>query len=257
MDEIKLPTYSEYVADLEDVFDKIQHEIAITGPRVDAKLLSNPNDDIYIIARDTLKRTLSNILVLRGIKISEHTCVAYRLILRATTADLIEAVYLLTLDNNERDEELKRRNVGALQTLNIFAKEKKSFYDSIDSNGDSGIDLSGIRKKYAEFINANTDDFITRKEAGSKIDTASMVKKLTSNGIWTNHYEQLYTNYRLLSLTEHYTPLFRKFSYNDEYDIIMYAQYVKWILIGTEILCKVIDEWLTTGKFERPKENGK
>jgi hypothetical protein len=252
MEENINPTYSESLAELLSTFGVIQQEIAFIGPQVDSKLSSNKDDDIYIIARDTLKRILSNILVLKGIKISENTCVAYRLILRATTADIIEAIYLLTLDETDRKEELKRRNLFALQTVRNFSNEKKEFYDSIDANGDSKIDVSGLLKKYPEFLNAEMSDFLSTKEVGKKMSTADMAKHLTLNSIWSKHYEQLYTNYRLLSLTEHYTPLFRRFSYNDEHDILIYIHFVKWILIGVEVLCKVINEWLTTGRFERP-----
>lgn len=123
--------YGDFVNELENRYDSIISSVAPIGQQLTNRIQTSPEDKLLIIAHDTLKRLVCNIRVLKGIKISDDTCVAYRLILRATTADLIECFYLLAVSEEKRDQEIWKRNLEGVRTLEIYASEKKKFIPEV------------------------------------------------------------------------------------------------------------------------------
>lgn len=117
----------EIISKIESHYHDTFNLIAKIGNKIDEKLRLTPNDNKLIIGRDILKRIQTNINVLLNIKISEHTVVAYRLILRAMFADIVEAIYLVASAEKELEEELWKRNLEAARTFEIWVKEKKEF----------------------------------------------------------------------------------------------------------------------------------
>ena len=238
--------YGDFVKELESRFDSIISSVAPIGQELTNRLQSSTDDKLIIIAHDTLKRLVCNIRVLKGIKISDDTCVAYRLILRATTADLIESFYLLALPEDERNEEIWKRNLESVRTLEIYATEKKKFFDKINPGSVTDIDISALHNKFSEYVDPITNEFFSKKKY-RKISTGDMISSLMKDKSCAPEFEQLYTNYRLLSLTEHYTTVARNHSYNLPFDHFITIDVVRWIALISDVISRAIKEYLDTG----------
>lgn len=238
--------YDDFVNELENRYDSIITSVAPIGQQLSNRLHTSPDDKLLLIAHDTLKRLVCNIRVLKGIKISDDTCVAYRLILRATTADLIECFYLLALPKDKRNQEIWKRNLEGVRTLEIYATEKKKFFDKINPGSVSDIDLSKLHQNYSEYIDPDTNEFFSKKQF-KKISTSDMIPALIKDKSCAPEFEQLYTNYRLLSLTEHYTTVARNHSYNLPFDHFLTIDVVRWIALVSNVISRAIKEYLDTG----------
>lgn len=238
--------YGEFVRELESRFDSIITAVAPIGQQLTNRIRTSPEDKLLIITHDTLKRLVCNIRVLKGIKISDDTCVAYRLILRATTADLIECFYLLAVSEEKRDQEIWKRNLEAVRTLEIYASEKIKFFEKIHPGSVDNIDISELRKKYHEYIDPETNEFYPKKKF-KKLNTGDMIPTLIKDKSCAPEFEQLYINYRLLSLTEHFTTVARNQSYNLPFDHYLTIDIVRWIALVSDVICRAIKEYLETG----------
>ena len=231
---------------LDELYASIDSGVAPIGQQLSERLQSSPEDKLIIIAHDTLKRLVCNIRVLKGIEFNDDTCVAYKLILRATTSDLIECFYLLALSKNKRDQEIWKRNLEAVRTLEIYASEKKIFFDKIFSGSVSDIDISKLHNIYSEYVDPDTNEFFSRKKF-RKINIGDMIPTLTKAKFCDAEFEQLYTNYRLLSLTEHYSIVARNHSYILPFDDCIIMDVVRWIVLISDVICRTIKEYLETG----------
>jgi len=238
--------YGEFVNELESRYDFIISSVAPIGQELSNRLQTSSDDKLIIIAHDTLKRLVCNIRVLKGIKISDDTCVAYRLILRATTADLIECFYLFAVPEDKRNQEIWRRNLEGVRTLEIYASEKKKFFDKINPGSVSDIDITDLHKKYCEYVDPSTNEFYSKNKF-RKISTCSMIPSLMRDKSCAPEFEQLSINYRLLSLTEHYTTVARNQSYNLPFDHYLTIDVVRWIALISDVICRAIKEYLDTG----------
>ncbi len=183
--------YGEFVKELESRYDSIISSVAPIGQELTNRLHTSTDDKLIIIAHDTLKRLVCNIRVLKGIKISDDTCVAYRLILRATTADLIECFYLIALPEDKRNQEIWKRNLEGVRTLEIYASEKKKFFDKFAPESVSNVDISELHKKYSEYVDPNTNEFFPKKKF-PKISTGDMIPTLMKDKSCAPEFEQLY-----------------------------------------------------------------
>lgn len=240
--------YGEFVTELENRYDSIITAVSPIGQLLTNRLHTSPDDKLIIIAHDTLKRLVCNIRVLKGIKISDDTCVAYRLILRATTADLIECLYLLAIPEDKRNDEIWKRNLEGVRTLEIYASEKKKFFDKINPGSVTDVDISELHKKYSEYVDPSTNEFFSKKQF-KKISTGDMIPTLIKDKSCAPEFEQLYTNYRLLSLTEHYTTVVRNHSYNLPFDHFITIDVVRWIALISDVIIRAIKEYLDTGNI--------
>lgn len=231
--------YGDFVNELESRYDSILASVAPIGQELTNRIQTSPKDKLLIIAHDTLKRLVCNIRVLKGIKISDYTCVAYRLILRATTADLIECFYLLAVSEEKREHEIWKRNLEGVRTMEIYASEKKKFFEKIHTGSVDNIDISELRKKYQEYVDPETNEFYSKKKY-KKLNTGDMIPTLIKDKSCDPEFEQLYINYRLLSLTEHFSTVARNQSYSLPSDHYLTIDIVRWIALISDFICRAI-----------------
>ena len=169
------------------------------GEKLDALIVNNPHEDYIVISYDLLKRIKGNLEILRAIPVDENSVVAVRLITRSIFADLIEGIFLLTRESN--DEQTKALNILDYQyvkSMRDFLKSRNELYnfDRI-SKGEKEIHeneyLAEFDEKYKEF----------RKTGNITISCmAQEIGKL--NHIELSVLKYLYTEYRILSQSEHY-----------------------------------------------------
>lgn len=249
--------YNDFIQEAKTHYRTILESTTSIGFEVMRRLELSPEDKILIIAHDTLKRLVGNIRVLYGMNINDDTCVAYRLILRATTADLIECLYLLAVSEEERDKEIWKRNLECVRTLKIYFTEKKDFFEKLYPNSLSDKNLSNLYDKYPEYYDSEKNDFYPKKGENQKTNTCGMIKNLIAKKICTSKFQQLTTNYRLLSLTEHYSIVGRKYSYSIPFDYYLTIDVIRWIKLITDSIVSTITEYLDTGKIVVEKVDSK
>ena len=241
----------EIISKIEKHYHHTFNLIAPVGGKIDRKLHLTPDNKKLIIGRDTLKRIQTNINVLINIKISELTVVAYRLILRAIFADLVEAIYLVASSEKELEKELWKRNLEAVRTFELWAKERDEYYKKANKQKESTIDINKMYSFFSDYISPDSPTEFCSKRKNTKLDTASMAECLKKHQIELFYYvHQLYIHYRLLSLTEHYSPVFRRNSYLKPEDYLMFEDFSEWIFLGCKILTELLTELVETGKIE-------
>lgn len=241
----------EIIVKLESNYQLSVSIISEIGTRVDDRLKKDAKNDKLIIGRDTLKRIQSNIKVLEAIKISHSTVVAYRLILRSIFADLVEAIYLLASSDTNLKTELWKRNLEAVRTFELWTKEKVEYYSKVDPQPQPCIDLNRMYPFFSEFVKPDSPTEFCSKNKNKKLDTASMAEKLKKHPFEPlNYVNQLYLNYRFLSLTEHYTPVFRRHSYLLPVDYSMFLDFSGWVFIEIKLLSDMLAELLDTGTIK-------
>lgn len=213
------------------------------GEKLDALIVNNPHEDYIVISYDLLKRIKGNLEILRAIPVDENSVVAVRLITRSIFADLIEGIFLLTRESN--DEQTKALNILDYQyvkSMRDFLKSRNELYnfDRI-SKGEKEIHeneyLAEFDEKYKEF----------RKTGNiTKSCMAQEIGKL--NHIELSVLKYLYTEYRILSQSEHYCRENRKFSYCFENDMFI-SQHAKVINHTIKIFIQIILVWIEHKEF--------
>lgn len=247
----------EIIVKLESNYQLTINLISEIGIKVDERLKHNRENDKLIIGRDTLKRVQTNIQVLGTIKISHTTVVSYRLILRSIFADLVEAIYLLASSDTNLKAELWKRNLEAVRTFELWTKEKVEYYSKVDPQPQPCIDLNRMYPFFSEFVKPDSPTEFCSRKINKKLDTASMAEKLKKHPFEPlNYINQLYLNYRFLSLTEHYTPVFRRHSYLLPVDYSMFLDFSGWIFIGIKLLSDMLTELLDTGTIKFVLDDG-
>ncbi len=242
-------TDTEFYKELYSYYTDISNYIIPIGQKLDTKFGSDVSG-VFQISRDILKRINGNLISLGKLgAIDEYTCVAHKLIIRAIHSDIILGVYLLTCSEEERIEELRKQNTEALKSIESWATSRKGFYDSLPTNQETAVDFDSFYKNYSEFVDPATGKIYTGKGTkGTSIKQLS--DKLTNSKVLViQKFNQLNTNYKLLSLTEHYHPITRRHSYNLEVDKFIYLDFAKWMKLSINILTQIIDEWIETGTF--------
>lgn len=176
------------------------------------------------------------------IKFNDTSCVSYRLILRATIGDIIEGLFYMNTDDSIRETEMRKQDLEFLRYLENYAKDTYRFFNNLNPKSLKGIEVTQHKQTFSQYVDPLTGKFfvITRKDP--KLGLASMMDQLVKNKIVSQEYRQLYSSYRLLSFTEHYTILGRRYSYNEEMSIVLIVDSVRWLMIGVEALCSSIKE---------------
>lgn len=234
--------------ELEKICKYILDTIVPTGKELQKNINAGATDKIIVYTHDILNRLYKNIRVLKKLEINNNDIIAYRLVLRASTADAVECIYIMALGANDRDNEIWRRELECVHTLKEWAEQTKDFYDNHNLGN---IDLSLLKNKFKKFIDPQTNEFYKKKE-NKKMATASMLDSLVKKKICHKDMKQLYANYRLLSLTEHYSPLGRDFSFMGELDHTIILEIVKWLGLASTLICQGIDEYQRTGTITFP-----
>lgn len=250
--------FEDFLEEIDRLFKSMCYIINPLGQELATQLnnttISDSTSKVYEIAYDILKRIRNNMTLLQFIKINETSCVAYRLLLRSITADLIETLYILTLPNEERETELWKRGLEYVVHLNLYGNSKYEFFESRNPGSMKNIDLNDLKKIYPEFVDSATGNFYPISGKNRKMSTANMLEHLAKRGIFSKEYQQLYSNYKLLSFTEHYSHYGRRYSgwYEQDYKVILDS--IRWMFIGVETLGKIVREWLDTGNFDSSSE---
>lgn len=237
-----MKTFQEYIEEIEQHYNKIQSNIRSLVPPLQQILEGNPDDRIFIYSFDILKRIISNIKILKHIKFNDISCVSYRLILRATIGDIIEGLFYLNTDGSNRENELRKQDLEFLRYLENYTKDTYRFFNNRDPKSMKGIDLEKLKQNFSQYVDPQTGQFYVVTRDNQKLGLASMMDRLIKQKIVSKEYKQLYSCYRLLSFTEHYTVLGRRYSYNEEMSIVLIVDSVRWLLIGAEALCLSVKE---------------
>lgn len=237
-----MKTFQEYIEEIEQHYNKIQSNIRSLVPPLQQILEGNPDDRIFIYSFDILKRIISNIKILKHIKFNDISCVSYRLILRATIGDIIEGLFYLNTDGSIRENELRKQDLEFLRYLENYTKDTYRFFNNRYPKSMKGIDLEKLKQNFSQYVDPQTGQFYVVTRDNQKLGLASMMDRLIKQKIVSKEYKQLYSCYRLLSFTEHYTVLGRRYSYNEEMSIVLIVDSVRWLLIGAEALCLSVKE---------------
>lgn len=237
-----MKTFQEYIEEIEQHYNKIQSNIRSLVPPLQQILEGNPDDRIFIYSFDILKRIISNIKILKHIKFNDISCVSYRLILRATIGDIIEGLFYLNTDGSIRENELRKQDLEFLRYLENYTKDTYRFFNNRDPKSMKGINLEKLKQNFSQYVDPQTGQFYVVTRDNQKLGLASMMDRLIKQKIVSKEYKQLYSCYRLLSFTEHYTVLGRRYSYNEEMSIVLIVDSVRWLLIGAEALCLSVKE---------------
>lgn len=237
-----MKTFQEYIEEIEQHYNKIQSNIRNLVPPLQQILEGNPDDRIFIYSFDILKRIISNIKILKHIKFNDISCVSYRLILRATIGDIIEGLFYLNTDGSIRENELRKQDLEFLRYLENYTKDTYRFFNNRDPKSMKGVDLEKLKQNFSQYVDPQTGQFYVVTRDNQKLGLASMMDRLIKQKIVSKEYKQLYSCYRLLSFTEHYTVLGRRYSYNEEMSIVLIVDSVRWLLIGAEALCLSVKE---------------
>ena len=215
------------------------------------------DEDVVLYIQDITHRIISNIIFVKDLKPTEGNCVPYRIILRSIISDIVEGCYTLSYvfphrnekDYNLHNDHIWRLNLNALCTKRKYIEEQIRFFQNLGKD----IDVPDISKLYKDnplYVNPQTTSFF-KKDDYKPLAMANMFERLRVEDIFSIHYETIYSQYRLLSLTEHYAPITREYSHQFENDDIIYCHVAKAILFGCDPLSRIIDEWLTIGTFDK------
>lgn len=241
-----MKTFQEYIDEIEQHYNKVQDNILSLVPTLQEILEGNPNDRIFIYSFDILKRIISNLKILKHIKFNDISCVSYRLVLRATIGDIIEGLFYLNTDGSIRENEMRKQDLEFIRYLENYTKDTYRFFNNRDPKSMNGIDLEKLKQNFSQYVDPQTGKFFRVTRDDPKLGMASMMDQLIQKKIVSKEYKQLYSSYRLLSFTEHYTILGRRFSCNEEMSILLIVDSVRWLLIGADALCSSIKELAKT-----------
>lgn len=237
-----MKTFQEYIEEVEGYYKDIKQLIIDLVPTLQEKLDKNPNDRILVYSFDILKRIISNIKILEYIKFNDTSCVSYRLILRATIGDIIESLFYMNTDDSIREAEMRKQDLEFLRYLENYAKDTYRFFNNLNPKSLKGIEVTQLKHTFSQYVDPLTGKFFVVTREDPKLGLASMMDQLIKNKIVSQEYRQLYSSYRLLSFTEHYTILGRRYSYNEEMSIVLIVDSIRWLMIGAEALCSSIKE---------------
>lgn len=237
-----MKTFPEYIEEIEGIYKDIQQQIIVLVPSLQDKLDINPNNRTLVYSFDILKRIISNIKILEHIKFNDTSCVSYRVILRATIGDIIEGLFYLNSDDNIRESEMRKQDLEFLRYLENYAKDTYRFFHNLNPKSLKGLEVAQLQQTFSQYVNPQTGKFFVVRREDPKLSLASMMDQLINKKIVSKEYRQLYSSYRLLSFTEHYTILGRRYSYNEEMSIVLIVDSVRWLLIGAEALCSSVKE---------------
>ena len=154
------------------------------------------------VSYDILKRIKGNLEVLSVLPFEENSAVSIKLILRSIFSDLISGLYLLSRSDEELNIALFRLDYEHFLSMKKWAKS----HDNLISN------LNLVHQ-----LNTSYKDFIG-KEKPEKLSISKMASELNKLNGSISELSNLYSDYRFLSQTEHYSHKGARFSYIQQYD---------------------------------------
>lgn len=154
------------------------------------------------VAYDILKRIKGNLEVLSVLRLDENSAVSIKLIIRSIFSDLISGLYLLSRSNEELNKALFRLDYEHFLSIKKWAE----CHDNLTSS----LNL-------AQQLNTTYNDFINTKSP-QKLHISRMAEELKELNGSISELNNLYSEYRLLSQTEHYSHKGARFSYLQTHD---------------------------------------
>lgn len=154
------------------------------------------------VSYDILKRIKGNLEVLSVLPFEENSAVSIKLILRSIFSDLISGIYLLSRSDEELNIALFRLDYEHFLSMKKWAKN----HDNL--NGSQNL-VQQLNTTYKDFIG---------KEKPEKLSISRIASELNKLNGSINELSNLYSEYRFLSQTEHYSHKGGRFSYIQQYD---------------------------------------
>lgn len=154
------------------------------------------------VSYDILKRIKGNLEVLSILPFEEISAVSIKLILRSIFSDLISGLYLLSRGDEELNIALFRLDYEHFLSMKKWAK----CHDNLISS-----------QSLVQQLNIAYKDFIGKSKP-EKLSISSMANELNKLNGGISELSNLYSEYRLLSQTEHYSHKGARFSYIQIYD---------------------------------------
>ena len=154
------------------------------------------------VSYDILKRIKGNLEVLSILPFEEISAVSIKLILRSIFSDLISGLYLLSCGDEELNIALFRLDYEHFLSMKEWAK----CHDNLISS-----------QNLVQQLNTTYKDFIVKSKL-KKLSISSMASELNKLNGSISELSNLYSEYRLLSQTEHYSHKGARFSYIQIYD---------------------------------------
>lgn len=154
------------------------------------------------VAYDILKRIKGNLEVLSVLPFDENSVVSIKLIIRSIFSDLISGLYLLSRSDEELNEALFRLDYKHFTSMKMWAE----CHDRLDGS-----------QCFVQQLNIAYKDFIIKGKS-KDLSISDMANKLKSLDGSISELNDLYSEYRFLSQTEHYSFRGARFSYKQEND---------------------------------------
>lgn len=154
------------------------------------------------VSFDILKRIQGNLEVLSVLPFEEISAVSIKLILRSIFSDLISGLYLLSRSDEELNMALFRLDYEHFLSMKKWAE----CHDNLISS-----------QNLVQQLNTTYKDFIVKSKP-EKLSISSMARELNRLNGSISELSNLYSEYRLLSQTEHYSHRGARFSYIQIYD---------------------------------------
>lgn len=149
------------------------------------------------VAYDILKRIKGNLEVLSVLRLDENSAVSIKLIIRSIFSDLISGLYLLSRSNEELNKALFRLDYEHFLSMKKWVECHDNLISSLNLE---------------QQLNTTYNDFINTKSP-QKLPISRMAEKLKDLNGSISELNNLYSEYRLLSQTEHYSHKGARFSY--------------------------------------------
>lgn len=149
------------------------------------------------VAYDILKRIKGNLEVLSVLRLDENSAVSIKLIIRSIFSDLISGLYLLSRSNEELNKALFRLDYEHFLSMKKWVECHDNLISSLNLE-------QQLHTTYNDFINTKSPQ---------KLPISRMAEKLKDLNGSISELNNLYSEYRLLSQTEHYSHKGARFSY--------------------------------------------
>lgn len=193
------------MSNIETTYRSIISLIIPVGERLCQKAEKQELSQREKVAYDILKRIKGNLEVLSVLPFNENSAVSIKLIIRSIFSDLISGLYLLSRSDEELSEALFRLDYEHFLSMKNWAE----CHDNLDNSLNL---IQHLNKTYKDFI------IRAKHQEWKRLSIFNMSRELKKMNGNIRELGDLYSEYRLLSQTEHYSLKGARFSYIQEFD---------------------------------------
>lgn len=239
-------------------YEEVIEQINLFGQVFASHLKSKHDSELDILYFDIISRIANNLFCLTLVPPQNATVVATRLILRSIFSDLILAFALLCSEQEEAERictalslDSYRSQKNALLLERTIAERMPTF----------ALDTNSITKRIEYIESKITQKVADLKKHNSKIpDTkistfADILGKSAKSYIPTDLKELLYSTFRRLSQSEHYSTIGRGMSKFDKDKIFSFSLYSDWIAIAIYYLLNALSIEYNISEFKAKLPN--